>query len=173
MNGLIGDGQEVMVNQEEFMVTKTDLKGNLIYANRAFMQISGYPEYELLGKPHSIIRHPDMPHGIFRLLWETIESGRECFLYLKNLTRNGDFYWVFSNVSVDRDDKGSPKAYFSVRRRPSREGVEAIKPLYQEMRRIEQSAGSGDAAGASLRWLMHYVESKGHSYESFIHTLGY
>ena len=152
MNESTSAYREVSVSYDDFIVTKSDQQGNLIYANRAFMQISGYPEYELLGKPHSMFRHPDTPNGIYRLLWNKLESGQECFLYLKNRTRNGDSYWVFTNISMDLNGGGKPSAYFAVHRRPHPEGVEAIKPIYQEMRRIEQSAGQRDAADQSLNW---------------------
>jgi PAS domain S-box-containing protein len=171
MNGTNNSGREVSISQQEFMVTKSNLKGDLIYANRAFMQINGYPESELLGKPLGMFHHPDMPQGIFRLLSASLDSERECFLYLKNRTRNGDFYWAYTNVNIIRDDRGRPKAYLSVMRRPSLESVETIDELYREMQRIEQGNRTVGSSDASLQWLMEYVEGKGHSYDSFIHTL--
>jgi aerotaxis receptor len=172
MNGIGNGGREVSINQREFMVVKSDLKGDLIYANRAFMQISGYPESELLGKPFDMFHHADMPQGIFRLLRSSLESERECFLYLKNLTREGDYYWAFTNVNIIRDDRGGARSNLSVLRRPDPESVGTIARLYREMRRIEQGNGSVGTPGASLQWLMEYVEERGHSYGSFIHSLG-
>lgn len=171
MNGMDNSGREVSISQREFMVTKSDLKGDLIYANRAFMQINGYPESELLGKPLGMFHHPDMPQGIFQLLSASLDSERECFLYLKNRTRDGDFYWAYTNVNIIRDDRGRPKSYLSVLRRPSPESIATIAQLYGEMRRIEGGNRSGGSPDASLQWLMEYVEGKGHSYDSFIHTL--
>ena len=171
MNAMNDSGREVSISQQEFMVTKSDLKGNLIYANRAFMQINGYPESELLGKPLDMFHHPDMPKGIFQLLSASLDAERECFLYLKNRTREGDFYWAYTNVNIIRDDRGRAKSYLSVLRRPRPASIETITQLYGEMRRIEGGIGSVGSSKASLQWLMEHVDGKGHSYDSFIHTL--
>lgn len=164
--------REIVMQDGDFIVSKTDLKGRITYANRVFMRIAGYAERELLNVQHNIIRHPDMPRGVFRLLWNVIENGQECFAYVKNLAKNGDYYWVFANVTVDQDGNGNPIGYFSVRRKPNRAGIDAITPVYQEMLRIEQRAGARDAPDASLNWLVDVLKSKGTTYEEFIHTLG-
>ncbi|MBT3044495.1 MAG: PAS domain-containing protein [Candidatus Thiodiazotropha sp. (ex Codakia orbicularis)] len=165
--------REILMDENDFIVSKTDLKGRITYANRIFMKIAGYNEGELLGVQHNIIRHPDMPRGVFRLLWNVIESGNECFAYVKNMAKSGDFYWVYANVTVDYDDNNNPIGYFSVRRKPSREGIEAVIPVYKEMLRIEQQAGARDAPNASLQWLVDVLKSKNTTYEEFIHTLGH
>ena len=162
---------EVHLDQDSFIVSKTDLKGKITYANRVFMHIAGYRENELLGVQHNILRHPDMPRGVFRLLWNVLESGNECFAYVKNMCKNGDFYWVFANITVDYDSAGNPIGYFSVRRKPSQEAIETITPIYQEMLRIEQQAGAANAPDASLKWLTEVLDSKDTTYEQFIHTL--
>ncbi|MCU7816968.1 MAG: PAS domain-containing protein [Candidatus Thiodiazotropha sp. (ex Rostrolucina anterorostrata)] len=164
---------ETVMDDGDFIVSKTDLKGRITYANRVFMRMAQYKESELLGVQHNIIRHPGMPRGVFRLLWNTIESGKECFAYVKNMSKNGDFYWVYANVTVDYDRNHNPIGYFSVRRKPSREGIEAVIPVYQEMMRIEQQAGARDAPDASVSWLVELLQGKGTTYEEFIHTLGH
>ena len=85
--------------KDELIVTKTDLKGRILYANRLFVELSGYPEHEVVGRPHSMVRHPDMPRCIFELLWRSIQAGEEIFAYVKNLSANGDHYWVFAHVT--------------------------------------------------------------------------
>ncbi len=165
--------REILMQDRDFIVSKTDLKGRITYANRVFMRIAGYAEHELLNVQHNIIRHPDMPRGVFRLLWNVIEAGEECFAYVKNMAKSGDFYWVFANVTMDRDADGRPIGYFSVRRKPSRAGIEAITQVYQEMLRIEQRAGPRDAPDASLQWLVDLLKSRDTSYEEFIHSLGH
>ncbi len=172
-SNIVPTDREIIMNDNDFIVTKTDLKGRITYANRNFMKISGYSESDLLNVQHNIIRHPDMPRGLFQHLWNVIESGNECFAYIKNMSRNGDYYWVFANVTVDKDENEKPIGYFSVRRKPSQAGIEMIKPIYQEMLRIEQQAGTTSAPDASLSWLMDDVKNKGTSYEEFIHTLGH
>ena len=164
---------EILMDEHDFIVSKTDLEGRITYANRVFMEVAGYTENELLNIQHNIIRHPDMPRGVFRLLWDVIESGKECFAYVKNMAKNGDFYWVFANVTVDYDADGKPIGYFSVRRKPSRAGIESISGVYQEMLQIEQRAGARDAPTVSVNWLVDFLKSKGTTYEEFIHTLGH
>lgn len=170
-NQITPTNKEIMMNDEDFIVSKTDLKGRITYANRIFMSIAGYRESELLGTQHNILRHPDMPRGVFLLLWNMIESGEECFAYVKNMSKNGDHYWVFANVTVDYDQQGNPIGYFSVRRKPRRAAIEAITPVYEEMMRIEQQAGPRDAAKTSLGWLQSVLESQNTIYQEYIHTL--
>ena len=125
-NAITPTTREIVMQENDFIVSKTDLKGRITYANRVFMRIAGYAERELLNVQHNIIRHPDMPRGVFRLLWNVIENGQECFAYVKNLAKNGDYYWVFANVTMDYDANGKPIGYFSVRRKPSRAGIDAV-----------------------------------------------
>jgi PAS domain S-box-containing protein len=170
---IVPTNREIVMDDGDFIVSKTDLKGRITYANRVFMTVAKYSEAELLGVQHNIIRHPDMPRGVFRLLWNTIESGEECFAYVKNLAKSGEFYWVYANVTVDHDGDGRPIGYFSVRRKPSRQGIESVIPVYQEMLRIEQQAGVRNAPDTSMSWLIDLLRSKGTTYEEFIHTLGH
>jgi len=162
-------GREVVVNEQDFIVSKTDSKGRIVYANRLFMRISGFREVELLGQQHNIVRHPDMPRGVFHLLWQTIEQGRECFAYVKNLCKNGDHYWVLANVTPDYNERDEIIGYFSVRRRPRREAVEYFSELYREMLAAEMKAGSRDAIAASTRVLEKAINDQGfESYETFV-----
>jgi PAS domain S-box-containing protein len=84
------------VPEDKFLVSKTDPRGIITYANEVFIEVSGYTEEELIGKPHNIIRHPDMPRTVFKLLWDTIKSGREFWGYVKNMAKDGSYYWVFA-----------------------------------------------------------------------------
>ncbi|MET0067102.1 MAG: PAS domain-containing protein [Candidatus Thiodiazotropha sp.] len=170
---VVPTNHEILMEDHDFIVSKTDLKGRITYANRVFMRMAGYAERELLNVQHNIIRHPDMPRGVFRLLWNVIESGDEVFAYVKNMAKNGDFYWVFANVTVDYDLAGKPIGYFSVRRKPSRQGIETVSSVYQEMLRIEKQVGPRDAPDASLNWLVDLLQKQGTTYEEFIHTLGH
>ena len=86
-------GHEVFFDDDEIIVSKTDLTGKITYANDMFLRIAGYKEVEVLGQPHSLIRHPDMPRSIFKLLWDTISAGGEIFAYVMNRCKNGDHYW--------------------------------------------------------------------------------
>jgi PAS domain S-box-containing protein len=158
-------GREVSLGEDEQIVSKTNLKGLITYANRAFMRLCDYSEEELLGVQHNIVRHPDMPRAVFHLLWETLRDGNEFFGFVKNLTANGDHYWVFANVTPDREPGGEVVGYFSVRRRPSQRGVEAAGALYAEMLAAERQAGPARAIEAGRAVLE--ARLGGQSYEQF------
>jgi PAS domain S-box-containing protein len=131
-------GVERKLGNDELIVSKTDTKGRITYANRVFVRISGFSEAELLGQPHNLVRHPDMPRCVFKLLWDTIEAGREIFAYVKNMSRNGDHYWVLAHVTPTFDERGQITGYHSNRRAPARAALQEIEPIYAELLRIEQ-----------------------------------
>ena len=162
---------EQFFDRSEIIVSKTDLKGRITYANRTFARLAGYSEAELLGQPHSIIRHPDMPRAVFKLLWDTLAERNEVFAYVKNLARDGSFYWVFANVTPDYDAAGNIIGYLSVRRAPKRSAVQVLDGLYKLMLEAEQKAGPKDACDASLALLVSVLNEKGMSYEELIHAL--
>jgi hypothetical protein len=103
--------------------------------------MSGWQEHELLGKPHNILRHPDMPRCAFKILYEHIENGKEWFGFVKNLRKDGGYYWVFANISPSYDANGRIVGYYSVRRKP-RDGFKTIiEPLYKHLLEVEKSSG--------------------------------
>ena len=142
----------------------------MTYANGVFCRIAGYREAELIGQPHSIIRHPDMPRSVFSLLWDTIEDRREIFAYVKNMASNGDHYWVFAHVTPSFDANGEMIGYHSNRRVPDREMIEtAIIPLYAEVLKIERSHVNGkDALQAGYKALTDFVASQKVAYDELI-----
>lgn len=121
------------------LVSTTDLKGRILHANAAFVEISGYALDELLGQPHNVLRHPDMPEEAFRDLWATIGAGRPWSGLVKNRCKNGSHYWVHANVTPLLDG-GRPVAYLSVRTEPARAQIEQAERLYARMR-AEKAAG--------------------------------
>ena len=128
-------GVERFFDVDDIIVSKTDLKGRITYANDVFLEIAGYTEQEVLGQPHSMIRHPDMPRCIFKLLWDTIQGGQEIFAYVINRCKNGDHYWVYAHVTPSKGVGGEIVGYHSNRRVPERSIVEkTIIPLYQELK---------------------------------------
>ncbi|MDO8454388.1 MAG: PAS domain-containing protein [Sulfurimonas sp.] len=152
------------MQQNDFIVSKTDLKGRITYVNKIFMQMGEYKEEELLGKPHSIIRHPDMPKAVFKLLWERVSKKEEIFAYVINKTKNGNDYWVFANVTASLDEKGNLVGYYSVRRKPSAKALEIIKPLYAKMLEAEKRG----SVEASTKILTDILTEKGVSYDELI-----
>jgi PAS domain S-box-containing protein len=164
----VQSGREVNLGPDELIITKTDSSGHISYANRVFMRIVAMEEERLLGRPHNIIRHPDMPRGAFRLLWKTLQSGKEFFGVVKNYTATGDFYWVFANITPDLDIDGRLQGYFSVRRQATRRAIEAVEPVYAEMRRIEAGCGRAEAPDVSMNWLQETLLRQGTDYERFV-----
>lgn len=162
---------EVSLKAGEVIVSKTDLTGRITYANRVFMRIADFPENELLGKQHNIVRHPDMPRGAFKLLWDTLKSNREFFGFVKNMTSSGDFYWVFANVTPDINSRGECVGYFSVRRKPSAQAIATIQPIYDAMLEVENRAGAAHAPSASVEFLQHKLKSLNTSYDRFVLAL--
>jgi len=160
--------QEKVMREHDFIVSKTDPKGRITYGNETFIEYSGYSEEELLGAQHNIIRHPGMPRGVFKFLWDNIAAGNEVFAYVKNMARDGSFYWVFANVTPDYDANGNIIGYLSVRRAPKRSAVQIVEGLYRQMLAAEQSAGSRDACDASLALLGSVLKEKGLSYEELV-----
>ena len=160
--------KERVMRETDFIVSKTDPKGRLTYGNETFIEFAGFTEAELLGEQHNIIRHPDMPRGVFKYLWDNISQGKEVFAYVKNMSKDGGFYWVFANVTPDYDANGNIVGYFSVRRAPKRSALSVIEGLYRQMLEAEKQAGPRDACDASLRLLVNVLQEKGMAYEQLI-----
>lgn len=155
------------MQENDFIVSKTDLKGRIIYCNKIFMQMAEYSEEELLGKPHSIIRHPDMPKAVFKYLWDVIPTRQEVFAYVVNKTKNGNDYWVYANITATVDVNGKIVDYYSVRRKPNPKALEVIIPLYKKMIEVEKSSG----VDASFKVLTDILKEKGASYDELIISL--
>lgn len=164
---------EIFFPEEDLIVSKTDLKGRITYANGIFCRMAGYSEAELLGAPHSILRHPDMPRAVFKLLWDNLLEGREVFAYVKNMTKNGDFYWVFAHVTPSYDEQKSIIGFHSNRRVPSRRALDqTIIPLYAAVAKEEQRHENGKMAlAAGHAFLTDALKSSGATYDSFIFSL--
>ncbi len=162
---------EVVLDARDIIVSKTDTTGRITYINRCFMRIADYSESQVLNVQHNIVRHPDMPRGAFKLLWDTLKEGKEFFGYVKNLTSTGDYYWVFANITPDYDVQGKVVGYFSVRRKPKPEAVAIIQPIYQEMLAVERQAGPARAPEASIAMLTDKLKSLGTTYDKFILSL--
>jgi len=164
MSAPMPSSHERVMKEDDFIISKTNTKGHITYCNEIFMDMAAMSEAELLGKPHSIVRHPDMPKSIFKLLWKQIGEKKEVFAYVKNLSKDGSFYWVLANVTPSYDTKNNVIGYYSVRIKPKTSALEIIKPLYKTLLNIEASSGI-DAAISHLHKLL---EEKGVSYDEFV-----
>lgn len=165
-------GVERFFDADEVIVSKTDLKGRITYANRVFQRIAGYTEDELLGAPHSIVRHPDMPRCVFKLLWDTLAAEKEIFAYVVNRARNGDHYWVFAHVTPSYDDRGAVVGYHSSRRVPERAAIDKVVPLYRTLLDIEEShADRKQGMEAAFSTVVKLLTEKGIGYDEFVFSL--
>jgi aerotaxis receptor len=156
------------MNENDFIVSKTDTKGHLTYCNDAFMIFSGFSEEELIGQNHNIIRHPDMPRSVFRAMWHSLEKQEEFFSFIKNGRKNGGFFWTFANITPSISSQGELLGYYSVQRYPKPEAVALFKDLYKKMCAIEAEVESSQKAmDASYKLLLDTVNQKG-GYNEFI-----
>ncbi|MCF8240946.1 MAG: PAS domain-containing protein [Melioribacteraceae bacterium] len=160
-----------VLRENDFLVSKTDLKGRITYCNRIFIEFSLYSEAELLGSQHNIIRHPEMPRAVFHMLWNTIAEKNEFFGYIKNMSKDGGTYWVLANVTASVDGNDNIIGYYSVRRKPKESAIETIDEIYRNMLQIERQAGTRIAIDESSKYLSDLLSKKGISYEEYILSL--
>jgi PAS domain S-box-containing protein len=126
--------EETILEKNTILVSETDIQGRIIYADATFVKICEYSLEELIGKPHNIIRHPDMPKAAFKGLWETIQSGKIWQGFVKNRTKNNKFYWVYATVFPNGQGN-----YISVRKMATREEIEKYEKIYAIMKAQERS----------------------------------
>lgn len=165
-------GREVSFDEDQIIVSKTDLRGIITYANDVFQQVSGYSEAELLGEPHNILRHPRMPACVFRLLWDTLKSGEEIFAYVLNLAKNGDEYWVFAHVTPSFDARGQIVGYHSNRRVPFADALPKVRALYAQLLALEKAAPDrARGMEAGLEAVTSLLAQQGKDYAEFVFGL--
>jgi len=151
------------VRNIDMIVSKGDAEGNITYTNPIFMKISGYTQGELLDQPHSILRHPDMPKVIFKHLWSSIKEGNDVNAYVKNLCKDGSFYWVLAQVRVATNPDGSFRNYVSTRKNITNGAKEIMGNLYAKLLEVEKA----DGVEASEKVLVDFLTENGQSVETF------
>lgn len=129
--------EEIILEEYAFLVSETDEKGIIIFANDDFCKIAGYSIDELIGSPHNKVRHPDMPKAAFKDLWETIKSGKVWTGYVKNATKKGDFYWVFATIFPTITSDGR-KGYLSCRRKATKQETDEYTLIYNDLLKKER-----------------------------------
>ena len=165
-------GIECPYREDELIVSKTDLKGRITYANSVFQRLSKFPLEELMGAPHSLIRHPDMPRCVFKLLWDTIAAKEEIFAYVLNMAKDGDHYWVFAHVTPTFDVNQNIIGYHSNRRKPDLAQIEKVKPLYAALLAEENRHDSRkDGMLRAYDMLLNLLREKGQDYDEFIFSI--
>ena len=156
---------KIKVGYNEFLVSKTDEHGNILYVNDTFLKISGYEEINLLGTPHSIVRHPDMPACIFYLMWQRLKKGENIQALVKNLARSGEYYWVSTDFEIRYE--GNQKTYLAFRRGVSKDAIETIEPLYQQLLKIEKKHG----IQASLVYLESFLQENQMTFNEYMNSI--
>ncbi len=168
---LILTGQARTFPDTQIIVSKTDTRGVMTYVNQLFLDISGYTENEMLGRPHNVIRHPHMPRCVFKLLWETIKQKQEIFAYVMNRCKNGDHYWVLAHVTPTFDEQGQLTGYHSSRRAPKATALQAVEPLYRQLVQIERQQGGQAGLEKATEALHETARKGGMAYDQFVLSL--
>jgi len=165
-------GVERKLGEEEIIVSKTDPTGRIMYVNERFLTISDYEEHEVVGQPHSILRHPDMPRCVFKLMWDTIQSGQEIFAYVCNMTKYGDHYWVFAHVTPTFDSEGRIIGFHSNRRAPDPKVLITVQDVYRGLV-AEEARHSDRRKGmlAAAELLQGIVSKHASAYDEFVFSL--
>ena len=162
-------GIERTFADDEIIVSKTDPRGVITYANDVFLRIARYDESDVVGQPHNVIRHPDMPRGVFKLLWDTISDGREIFAYVVNLAADGAHYWVLAHVTPTYDRSGEVIGYHSNRRSPDRQAITAMSNIYAALLAEEKRHSKpSDGLAASTAMFVERLTARGMSYDEFV-----
>ncbi|WP_448615264.1 PAS domain-containing protein [Modestobacter sp. URMC 112] len=165
-------GVERSFAPHELIVSKTDARGVITYANDVFLRVSGYSLDEVIGQPHNLIRHPDMPRAVFKLLWDTLGARQELFAYIDNLAADGAHYWVLAHVTPSYGADGSVVGYHSNRRVPAPRAIAAVRPLYERLLAEERRHTTARAAvAASSALLAELVAERAASYEDFVWSI--
>ncbi len=159
--------EEIKFSKKKFIVSKTDLKGNIIFTNKNFTEVSGYSEAELVGAPHNILRHPDMPRAVFFVVWQALLAGQPISGIVKNLAKSGKYYWVIADLEPKFDLKGEMVALTAFRRAAPQDVIDATEELYATMLSIEKQHGMEK----SLAYLEAFLEEHNLSYNEFIEEL--
>jgi PAS domain S-box-containing protein len=134
------DEEEIMAD-DDHIISKTDTKGFIIYCNDSFVDFSEWSYKDLIGANHNIIRHPDMPSIVFKIMWDLIQHKKEFFGFIKNLSKTGKYYWVLAYVTVNEDKNGNIIGYTSFKKKPTKKAIETISSVYKALLDAEKSGG--------------------------------
>ena len=159
--------EEIKFSKKKFIVSKTDIKGNITFVNKNFCDVSGYSEEELIGIPHNILRHPDMPRAVFFLVWSSLLRGEPVSGVVKNLAKSGKYYWVIADFDIKKDANGNIKSLTAFRRSAPQQVIDVMEDLYETMLNIEKRQGMK----GSLSYLEAYLDERHMTYEQFLDDL--
>jgi PAS domain S-box-containing protein len=160
-------GREVRCRTQEVIISRTDLEGNIIYHNPTFAKINGFKGASVIHKSHNIVRHPDMPKAIFKIIWSIIQQGLPIQAILKNRTNDGHYYWTLVNWKIQRNRDHETISYVAYGRQAPSHAIKAIEPIYKMMLEIEKKHG----VNASLEYLHAFLDEEGVTYREYMERL--
>jgi len=159
--------KEVSFKEYELIVSTTDKKGNILYANDIFCKVAGYKKDELINKPHNIIRHPDMPKAVFKLLWDRVLNNQTIYAFVKNKTKDGNYYWVKAFVSAILDENNQIKKLVSYRKKANSYAVKVVGKLFKQLVEYEKD----HTVKESVEFLERYLDDRNLNYDQFVDRL--
>jgi len=159
--------KKINLSNKKILVSKTNKNGKIQFVNDYFCKVAGYEEDEVIGMPHSILRHPDMPRAIFYLMWQSILAGENITAVVKNLAKSGEYYWVTTDFEIIKNSKGEIESYIAYRRPASDDAISGVEELYRKLLKIEKSSGMEQ----SLVYLQGFLDVKHMSYHAFMTDL--
>lgn len=162
---------ELEMGANQLIVSKSDSAGKITYCNQCFIELTGYTENELIKQPHNIIRHPDMPGGIFYLMWQTLKQKHEFNGFIKNKTKDGNCYWAFTNITPVLNPNGQITGYTSASRAPNIAATSLFEMFYEQMLESENGNTSESACKQSLQQLNELLNAMGDNYEASVFKL--
>ncbi|MFT7003050.1 MAG: PAS domain S-box-containing protein [Sulfurimonas sp.] len=164
----IPTNHEIKLNSKRYIVSKTDASGIIEYGNDYFVEICGYSETELIGAPHSIVRHPDMPKIAFKLMWERIKRGKNFMAVVKNLAKNGSYYWVVTDFEPRIDPLTNEIiSHTAFRKAAPQNAIDTMIPIYAKLLELEKVGGMK----MSEKYLREFLEKNSTSYDDFVNDL--
>jgi len=159
--------EEITISPKKTIVSRTDKKGIIQFANDYFMDIAGYNADELYGQPHNVIRHPDMPKVIFKLLWDNLKKGEDMRAIIKNLAKDGRYYWVITNFHTLKDEDGNIIGYYARRKAVPQFVKEEIEKLYKTLKELEDQGG----IEASEKYLNEWLKQHNTTFQDYVESL--
>lgn len=161
----IPKNKEIPLDPKKYIISKTDPKGIITYANDYFIEVCKYTKNELIGKPHNIVRHPDMPRIAFKLMWDTIKQNKDFKALVKNLAKDGRYYWVLTKFETVIDPVSNEiVSYTAYRRAAPRKAIKEIIPIYKKLVELEKVGGMEKSG----EYFAKFLEENNTTYEDFL-----
>ncbi len=157
--------RELVWDKSKVIISETDIFGRITDVNDAFCEVNGYSSVEVIGQPHCVVRHPDMPMLIFKMLWNNLSQGINFVGVIKNLTKSGEYYWAITDFEVRRDMFGNVVNYIARRKSISKRLINGrVSPLYDTLLKLEKIGGTE----LSARFFKNYLDKEGKDYVDFV-----